>query len=105
MLLARKLQNAIKKVNNTCTFKLKNIVVNEEKRGCSGFVSVNNVHVYINTERCAYHGVSNYMYRYADSTSDYRGYHNRWADTLEELVAGVDKLLRSNPVAERDFRL
>ena len=45
------------------------------------------------------------MYRYADDMKDAHGYHNRWANSLEELVNGITELLLF-PVSEvKDCRI
>jgi hypothetical protein len=69
---------------------LKNISVNGDKRGCSGFVSLGDSIVYVNTEPCGSLGL---MYRTAKHTKDYTGGVNRWAKDLDSLVLGVNALL------------
>lgn len=107
LLLSTKLKNRIRKAPGDFTFFLKNVEINGVKRGCSGFIrnNRNRSYVYVNTERSAYDGVPNYMYRYADNEKDYTGYCNRWADTLEELASNIIKLLNSSPVEQRDTRI
>lgn len=107
LLLSTKLKNEIKKVPGDYTFYLKNIKINGVTRGCSGFVrnNKNNTYVYVDTERCVYRALPNYMYRYADNEKDYKGYRNRWADTVPELVRNITKLLKSDPITERDNRI
>ena len=73
---------------------LKNISVNGDKRGCSGFIQANGRTVYVNTEKC---GSLGYMYRTARDCKDYTGGHNLWAKSLDELVQGVNKLLNFDP--------
>ena len=106
LLLSLTLKHALKRTGGDFTFYLKNIIINGSKRGCNGFIknNSNGTFVYVNTERCAYGGLKNYMYRYADNEKDYTGYSNRWADTLPELVSAIEKMLASSPAAEQDFR-
>lgn len=107
MILAVKLKNAIKKEAECCEldldFSLKNIIINGEKQGCSGFVRNirNNSVVYVNTGKPPVSSNLHYMYRCA---GDER-YHNRWADTLDELVKGVCKCLTMTPEEARDTRI
>lgn len=107
LLLSTKLKNRIKKIPGDFTFFLKNITINGEKRGCSGFIrnNHNNTYVYVDTERSVYGGVPNYMYRYANNEKDYTGYRNRWADTLDELAHGIENLLGSSPAEQHDTRI
>lgn len=110
MILAVKLKNAIKKeaANNNMelVFSLKNIIINGEKRGCSGFVRnvKNGSVIYVDTEKPVLSNL-HYMYRYAEDEHDYRGYRNRWADTFEELVKDVCKCLTMTPEEARDTRI
>ena len=86
LLLATKLKNNL---NKAYTVNLKNIAINGNKRGCSGFVSHNDKVVYINTETLC----NGYLYRIAQHTKDYTGGINRYAKTLEDLIKGVNALL------------
>ncbi len=77
--LSQKVKNLIKKISpeNNYVFNLKNIDVNGQKRGCSGFITnpdTGNV-VYLTTEYCQ---AGHFMYRYAENDHDYRGRTNRW---------------------------
>ena len=45
------------------------------------------------------------MYRYADNTKDFSGYHNRWASSFEELIDAIDKLLDSSPAEAKERRI
>lgn len=105
LILTTKLKNALNKQGGEMPlqFTLKNITINGEKRGCSGFVRNldNNTVVYINTEMPCTH--LNYMYRYADHEKDFTGYHNRWANSLEELAKATINLLKSTP--QNDWRI
>lgn len=95
LILSTKLKNRFTAAH-TCT--LKNIRVNAEKRGCSGFISLAGVHVYVNTEPC---GSLGYMYRTAQHLKDYTGGVNRWAKDLDSLVRGVNELLTAQAIAAR----
>lgn len=96
-ILSSRLRNAINKRANgmDLTFTFKNININGDKRGCSGFVrnNANGTVVYVNTEATPRANL-HYMYRYADSEKDYTGYNNRWAYTLEELATEICHLLK-----------
>lgn len=87
MILATKLRN---RFPNATKVQLKNISVNGDKRGCSGFIESNNFIVYVNTEPC---GSLGYMYRTAEHLKDYTGGLNIWAKDLDSLVLGINKLL------------
>ena len=86
-ILATKLKNRFTAAHAVA---LKNIRVNAETRGCSGFISLDGVHVYVNTEPC---GTLGLMYRTAAHLKDYTGGPNRWAKDLDSLVKGVNELL------------
>ena len=109
LILSTKLKNAINQHANgmDLTFTLKNISINGSKRGCSGFIrnNANGSVVYVNTEEVFLTSVTRYMYRYAYDELDYTGYHNRWADTLDELAYSVCRLLKSTPQEQNDRRL
>lgn len=102
-ILMTKVENALKKKRANVDFQLQNVYINGVKRGCSGFIinTDTNTVVYINTEP----HMGNYMYRYADDTKDFTGYHNRWAHTFEELIDAVDVLLNSSPEEKNDSRV
>ena len=95
-----KLKNTIMANKPGMEYHLKNISINRVKKGCSGFVKNpdNGAIVYINTEENTV-GPEAFMCRYADSTTDYRGYRNVWTKGLDELVAQVCIML-DKPVAE-----
>lgn len=88
MILATKLKN---RFLSTHTVALKNISVNGDKRGCSGFIARGERIVYVNTEPC---GSLGYMYRTAKHMKDYTGGVNQWAKDLDSLVNGVNALLK-----------
>jgi len=88
LILSTKLKNQFSTSHNVA---LKNISVNGHKRGCSGFISLNDSIVYVNTEPC---GSLGYMYRTAKNLKDYTGGVNQWARDLESLVSGINALLK-----------
>jgi hypothetical protein len=88
LILSTKLKNQFSPAHAVA---LKNIRVNDDKRGCSGFISLNGAIVYVNTERC---GSLGYLYRTAEHLKDYTGGPNRFARDMESLVAGVNQLLK-----------
>ena len=87
LILSTKLKN---KFSPAHVVALKNVSVNGDKRGCTGFISLNGAHVYVNTEPC---GSLGYMYRTAKHTKDYTGGVNRWAKDIDALARGVNELL------------
>jgi hypothetical protein len=89
LILSTKLKNRFSSAHNVA---LKNIAVNGDKRGCSGFIERGGAIVYVNTEPC---GSLGYMYRTAEHLKDYTGGVNRWAKDLDSLVAGIDQLLKA----------
>ena len=88
LILSTKLKNQFSSAH---VVALKNIRVNDDKRGCSGFISLNGAIVYVNTERC---GSLGYLYRTAEHLKDYTGGPNRFARDMDSLVAGVNQLLK-----------
>jgi hypothetical protein len=88
LILCTKLKN---RFSPEYVVNLKNIRVNDDKRGCSGFISLGDRVVYVNTEPC---GSLGHMYRTAQNVRDYTGGVNRWAKDLDSLVAGVHRLLQ-----------
>jgi hypothetical protein len=88
LILSTKLKNQFSPAHAVA---LKNIRVNDDKRGCSGFISLAGAIVYVNTEKC---GSLGYLYRAAEHLKDYTGGRNRFARDLESLVAGVNQLLK-----------
>ena len=111
LILAVKLKNALKKANNKYNYPLKieikNILINGQKRGCSGFVTNTNNGscVYVNTEPVSY-GQLGIMYRYANNNKDYAGYHNRWVENkVDSLAKNVIELLKETPIEARDCRI
>ncbi len=109
LILSTKLKNAINTHANgmDLTFTLKNININGSKRGCSGFIrnNANGSVIYVTTERSCATFLKPYMYRYADNEKDYKGYHNRWANTLDELASAICTCLKSTPQEQNDRRI
>lgn len=108
LILSTKLKNSINKYANgmDLQFTLKNISINGSKRGCSGFVrnNANGSIVYVNTEEPCLSSL-HYMYRYADHEKDWTGYHNRWANTLDELARAICTCLHKTPQEAKDWRI
>lgn len=88
LLLATKLKNQFP---STHLVALKNIAVNGDKRGCSGFIQRDDKIAYVNTEVLG----GGYLYRTAAHMKDYSGGVNRYAKDLASLVAGVNQILRA----------
>jgi len=88
MILSTKLKNQF---TGATVCALKNIAVNGDKRGCSGFISRDSAIVYVNTEVLG----GGYLYRTAQHLKDYTGGVNRYARDLASLVAGINSLLRA----------
>ena len=86
MLLATKLKNQFTELHGV---SLKNIIINGNKRGCSGFITKGGRFVYVNTESLC----GGYLYRTAENAKDYTGGRNNYARDLNTLVAGVNQLL------------
>jgi hypothetical protein len=90
IILSTKLKNQF---SAETTVLLKNININGNKLGCSGFFTKGENIVYVNTELC---GSLGYLYRTAKHTKDYKGGVNRFAKDIESLVAGINSLLVSS---------
>ena len=88
LILSTKLKNQF---TGATTCALKNISVNGDKRGCSGFIARGDAIVYVNTEVLG----GGYLYRTAAHMKDYSGGVNRYARDLAGLVSGVNQLLRA----------
>jgi hypothetical protein len=109
LILSTKLKNAVNKHANgmDLTFTLKNISINGSKRGCSGFIrnNANGSVIYLDTEESCATFIPRFMYRYADNEKDYKGYRNRWANTLDELASAICTCLHSTPQEQNDRRI
>jgi hypothetical protein len=87
LILSTKLRNRFLSTHNVT---LKNISVNGDKRGCSGFIEREGAIVYVNTEVLG----GRYLYRTAKHLKDYSGGVNQYAKDLNSLVDGINSLLR-----------
>jgi len=87
LILSTKLKN---RFSSAYTVALKNIAVNGDKRGCSGFIQRGDAIAYVNTEVLG----GGYLYRTAAHLKDYTGGRNMWAKDLDSLVAGINQLLK-----------
>jgi hypothetical protein len=87
LILSTKLRNRFLSTHNVT---LKNISVNGDKRGCSGFIEREGAIVYVNTEVLG----GGYLYRTAKHLKDYSGGVNQYAKDLNSLVDGINSLLR-----------
>lgn len=95
-LMSVKLKNRFNKENPALEVHLKNIRVNGDPRGCSGFIvnPANGKIVYVNTEGSVYGPLlGKIMYRTAEHLKDYTGGRNRWA-TDANIVSDVLELLQ-----------
>lgn len=90
-LAATKLRNALRRIDPDLEVKLKNIRVNSDLRGCSGFVvdPATSKVVYVNTESLS---GTQAMLRTATSTRDFTGGRNHFV-THDELPGAVVDLL------------
>lgn len=95
LILSTKLKNRFSSAHQVA---LKNIRVNDDKRGCSGFVSLAGAHVYVNTETL---GNLGYLYRTAQHLKDYTGGRNHFARDLDSLVKGINELLQAQIISTR----
>lgn len=97
VLLSTALKNKFKNIEIPLEFHIKNILINGEKRGCSGFIknTENNNIVYLTTEPLTFGPLSGkIMYRTAKSLKDYTGGNNHWT-TEENFVDSVKAMLIS----------
>lgn len=105
LLLATKLKNLINNAypDNTYLFELKNIKLNGQPRGCSGFIKnpeTGSV-IFLTTEKTGCSWLKEYMYRYE---SQKRGLgRNRWTSSQEELIREVHHLLAEPMETASDF--
>ncbi len=108
MLLATRFKNAILKETglDDFEFRLKNILVNGQRRGCSGFIYNRSldIYVYVNTETSVYDKMT--ICRYAKDFKDYSGDVNHNCYSEEQLIKETAKLLTSVPnyTAEKFFK-
>ena len=85
-----KLKNQLVAIDPDLTVELRNVRVNGQLRGCSGFVTnpVTGDIAYVNTET----STGSALYRTAESTRDFRGGRNQFASHLELPRAVVNLL-------------
>lgn len=88
LILATKLKNRFPTAD---LVQLKNISVNGNKRGCTGFIQSGARIVYVNTEVLG----GGYLYRTAQHLKDYTGGTNHYARDLESFAAGINQLLKA----------
>lgn len=90
-ILMTKLKNSIHKNKPGMNFYLRNININDNKKGCSGFIEnpTNNIIIYVNTDT----GNNRFMYRYADNVTDFSGHQNQWAQSYDELITNICQCL------------
>lgn len=86
MLTATKVKNRVVKMlpEASCT-ELHNVYVNQDLRGCSGFITLGSAVVYINTEPSVCGGTL--LVRFARDTKDYCGEFN--IHVAEEALPGI----------------
>ena len=105
LLLATKLKNLINNAypDNNYIFELKNIKLNGQSRGCSGFIKnpeTGSV-IFLTTEKTGCSWLKDYMYRY-ESQKHGLG-RNRWTSSQEELIRGIHHLLAEPMETASDF--
>lgn len=88
LILSQKVKN---KFSGNEVFHLKNIIINGDKRGCSGFIMRGDNTVYVNTEVFLGGG---YLYRKAKDNKDYHGEVNQYAKDIDSLVNAINQLLK-----------
>lgn len=98
--LRKRLSVQAKRHGMEISVKLKDISVNGQKRGCSGFVTCGDSCVYVNTEHSIYGPISSQsMCRYAKDTKDFssnslkNGYNQFVAD--DAVAAKVISMLKN----------
>lgn len=95
-LMSVKLKNRFVKENPRLLVTLKNIRINGDPRGCSGFIEnpANGKIAYVNTESSVYGPLQGkILYRTARHSRDFTGGANRWS-TDADIVADVVDLLK-----------
>lgn len=95
-LMAVKLKNRFNNSFPLLETHLKNIKINGDPRGCSGFIlnPANGKIAYLTTEESAYGPLrGKIMYRTAEHLKDYRGGRNLWS-TDADIVSDVMDLLK-----------
>lgn len=87
LILSQKLKN---RFSGNQVFHLRNIIINGNKRGCSGFIALNENTVYVNTEVLG----GGYLYRKAKDNKDFVGGVNQYANDIDSLVNAINQLLK-----------
>lgn len=104
-ILSTKLKNAFKKLEDSDKYSMsfKNISINGDKRGCSGFITnlENDVCVYIDTEQSVMN--LGMLYRYCEQEGEYTGGNNHFAHSLEEMVKNTKEMLEKPQQAENEL--
>lgn len=102
------LRNRLRAYNPNLDFKLRNIRINGDTRGCSGFVAnpKTNRIVYVNTEPAPVAHLSDkVVWRVAASFTDFHRERNRWSevadDTLSEILL-TTWMLTSRKLTSKD---
>ena len=91
------LRNALKNKGNY-DIQVKNIRINGNLRGCSGFITNkdNNVVLYVDTEGSVYSDLF-YMSRYAKNVKDYSGCTNCWNNDVNDYYKHIASMLQDEP--------
>jgi hypothetical protein len=89
-----KLKNQLVKIDPDLKVELKNVRINGQLKGCTGFVTnpANGKIAYVSTDVDYRPGLHNALNRTAESTRDFRGGMNRFAGN-DELPRAVVELL------------
>lgn len=95
MILMTKLKNALQLKNKYLECHLKNISINGDKRGCTGFIHNPKTGkiVYVNTEKSCYGPLEKYvLWRYAENLKDFTGKQNQFCYENDLVSAVVNAL-------------
>lgn len=78
------LQNRVRQYLPNVEFHLKNVNVNESKRGCSGFIvnTKTDTILYVQTEDTF--NQNRVLFRYARDLKDYVGFYNQYSPTAND---------------------
>lgn len=89
------LKNRLVKIDPDLKIELRNVRINGQLQGCSGFVTnpATGKIAYVSTDANHGHSIDNALYRSAEHTRDYRGGLNKFA-SYDELPRAVVELLR-----------
>lgn len=103
-LLSARLKNLINKdARLNIEYEVKNTVINRRKIGCTGFITNkdNGTIVYVSTENPNICNLG-YMYRFADSSADFKGRINHFCKDEETYAKEIINALRTDPDKIRD---